>query len=228
MTTETQPNEKIIGKIRHALSLANAEDDHESQTAMLLAQQMMAKYGIAMADIDDASLDADKEVVEMYATKPGTLYWWQKSLSKIVADNFRCFTYYRTRDRKSRILFLGEKEDAKIAREVMLYAQQSIEILSISYLDNNGIEGMSNRTAVRNDYIVGFLNGLRERFKEQVKQNDWGLVVVAGEEVVQKYEQMNIVKGSSSSVNRSNNPEAIAAGYDDGKSMDTNNKTLKN
>lgn len=227
---EETDNKRIIDKIRSTLNLANAKDDHESHTAMLLAQQMMAKYGIAMEDVevgDSQSQPPPKELMEMFATKAMKLTWWQKNLSGVIADNFRCFTYYRTISGKSRIIFLGVKEDTQVAREVFLYAQDSIEYLSVRYLDSRGVEGLSERTRVRNDYITGFIKGLKDKFKEQVEENEWGLILVKDDALIERHSSMKFTSAQSSSVGRAFDSEAIAAGHSDGQRMNHNNKVLK-
>ena len=224
-------DEKVLNKIKKALALANAESDHESHTAMLLAQQMLAKYGLEVEDIEDLDdiqgpANSTKEVMEMYASKATKLQWWQKDLSGIIARNFRCYNYWRTRNGKSRIVFLGIKEDTQIAREVFQYAQASIEYLSIRYLDNEGIVDYSERTRKRNDYIQGFLSGLSARFREQVETNEWGLILVKDDAVVERHDKMKFNKDPGSSASRGWDSDAIDAGYQDGKSMDHTRKVL--
>lgn len=227
MTAKPEMDKKILEKIKLTLNLANAKDDHESHTALLLAQQMMAKYGLEMEDIENVNTSIPKEIMEMYVTKPMKLQWWQKRLSGVIADNFKCFTYYRSVGGRSRILFLGLKEDTKIAREVYLYAQDSIEILSISYLDSEGIAGMTKRAALRNDYIAGFISGLRDKFKDQVETNNWGLILVKDDALVERHTAMKITKGTESTASRTYDSNAMSVGYDDGQKMNHLNKVLK-
>lgn len=223
-----QISEKVLKKLKKALVLAEAKDDHESHTAMLLAQQMMAKYGIDYADIaSELGVAPEKEIIEMYATKPTKLQWWQKDLASVIAGNFRCFTFWRTGGGKSRVVFLGIKQDTQIAREVFLYAQDSIEYFSIRYLNERGVEGMSQRTRVRNDYISGFISGLGRRFAEQVDENDWGLILVKDNEVIERHDNMKFTKDSASSAQTAGDFSAYQAGVNDGKKMDHSKKVLK-
>lgn len=221
-------DEKVLQKIQKALNLANAKDDHESHTAMLLAQQLMAKHGLEMGDINvDGDNSKPKEVMEMYATPKTKLQWWQKDLAGVVAKNFRCFTFWRSFYQQSRIVFLGLKEDTMIAREVFVYAQDAIKYFSIQYLDREGVEGISMRTKVQNDYIQGFINGLRDRFREQVDANEWGLILVKDDAVIERHDNMKFKKDSGSSASRSWDSGAMSAGYNDGKNMDHTKKVLK-
>jgi hypothetical protein len=220
--------ERVLTKIKKALNLANAKDDAESQTAMLLAQQMMAKYGLELSDVDgDIAGPGEKKVMEMYGTKAMKLQWWQKDLAGVIADNFRCYTYWRTFYGKSRIVFLGVKEDTLVAREVLAYAQDAIEYFSVRYLNEKGIEGLSERTKIRNDYITGFISGLRAKFREQVEENDWGLILVKDGDVIERHSQMKFKKDAPSSAGRSWDSEAVTAGYEEGQKMDHTKRSLK-
>lgn len=231
MTTQ-QPDHKILQRIQKALNLANSKDDSESQTAMLLAQQLMAKHGLDMEDFDTsnplerkAKMTAD-DVIEMYVTPPTKLQWWQKDLCSIVGDNFRCYAFWRTIRGRSRILFLGSKEDSAIAREVYLFAQKAIEYLSIKYLDERGITDPSDRNTLRNDYIKGFLSGLSTKFKEQVAEQELSLVLVKNDAVVEVYSKKKMRTDSPSTAQRSGDGEAMISGYNDGRSLDHNRKAL--
>lgn len=224
---KAQIPERALIKIQKALNLANSKSDEEAQTAMLLAQQMMAKYGLTEDEVNEQGEVVKKEVIEMYATKPTKLQWWQKELSSIIATNFRCFNFWRTSAGKSRILFLGVKEDTMIARQVFKYAEDSIEMFSIRYLNERGIEGISLRTKMRNDYIEGFLSGLRHKFREQVEKNDWGLILVKDDAVIEHYEKKKFKSDAGSSASFSGDSHAFSSGYDEGKRMDPNKKALK-
>lgn len=229
MAQETpQADERILKRVKKALNLANSKNDAESHTAMLLAQEMMAKYGIDMGDVNAHLEEASqKEVMEMYATKPTKLQWWQKELAAVVADNFRCYTFQRTRSGKSRIVFLGLKEDTKIAREVFAYAQDAIEYFSILYLNEKGVEGISERSKIRNDYILGFISGLRDKFREQVDANGWGLILQKDADVVERHKQLKLKKDAGSSASMAGDYEAYQSGHTEGKRMDHTKKVLK-
>lgn len=225
-------SEKVMRIIQKSIALAtNNSNEHEAQAAMLKAQELMAKHGLSMSDLDVEipGYTNTKEAVETFATQPTKLQWWHKDVAGVIADNFRCYTYWRTSWQfkgRSRLIFMGLKEDTLLAKELYAFAVKAIEFCSISYLDREGIEGLSLRTKVRNDYISGFIMGLRAKFKEQVQQNDWGLVLVKDALVVQKYEEKKLKTDEPSMAGRLGDTAAMAAGYQDGKSMN-DNKTKK-
>lgn len=85
-------------------------------------------------------------------------------------------------------------------------------------------EGMGitvNGTALRNDYIAGFLSGLEDKFREQVQNNEWGLVLVKDKEVQNVYEEMSkdfrMSKASTARV--LGDQHARASGYKQGKAF---------
>ena len=74
--------------------------------------------------------------------------------------------------------------------------------------------------ALKNDFIMGFLSGLKQQFEDQVEKNDWGLVLVKDEDVVKYMDTLNLSSSKArSSAKRSGDQEAIAAGYKKGKSF---------
>lgn len=68
---------KIIGKIQNLLELAyDTPDDEEGQTALLMAQKLMVKHNISMADVSVSQL---KETIgEKVATTQFRLVWWKE------------------------------------------------------------------------------------------------------------------------------------------------------
>ncbi len=78
-------NESIIKKIRGLLAIANDnKSDEESQSAFLLAQKLMIKHDISSGEITERC--AEQEIVKGQATAYKRLFWWERSLARIIAD----------------------------------------------------------------------------------------------------------------------------------------------
>lgn len=93
MNNTKKLDESVGRKVRKALALArNNSSEHESQTAMLMAQKIMAQYGLTMQDVVE-KIPQEKKVIHGEATNYGRNQWWKKTLSAIIAENFRCFSY---------------------------------------------------------------------------------------------------------------------------------------
>jgi hypothetical protein len=209
--------EKVINKVRKALALANDNpSDAEAHTAMLLAQQMLAKHGMTMKDVEGEQEDL-KKVVEVSVTKPsGRIPWWKKQLIMIIAENFKCKAF---KGGTTLVLF-GLEEDVEIAKAVYQYAEDVMDKLAKSYVGKLYRQGKSTE-GVRNEYILGFLHGLGEKFKEQVEKNNWGLIIVTDALVEQHYAEKNLRKASSGGIQPSfsGNAEARQEGYNQGKNF---------
>lgn len=278
----TQEREKVIEKIKKMLmtTTENGASEEEAQAFMLRAQKLMVKHGLSMSDIETEG-QSDKEVVE----EPGSDYerrvWWKGSLANIIAENFRCYTFFTNYGNGvMRVKFLGLKEDVEIAIEVFKYASEIIpyhakkyvnkrkkeleqkagvnfkkdfktteeiiewalkrnhltqgQLSSLEYAygkdekifkmrlimrikDNMGIT--VDGTALRNDYIAGFLSGLADKFKEQVESNEWGLILVKDADVQQAYDNLNLRTTRATSAKALGDQHARASGYKQGKAF---------
>lgn len=126
----------IVEKIQKMLATANdkAASESEAQNALLMAQKFMAKHGLEMTDvIAHADEDQKKEVVSDFTESQKT-EWWQGRLATIVANNFRCFIYVSKYSGNQRIVFVGVKEDAEIAKTVYMFAASVLPHLAKKYL----------------------------------------------------------------------------------------------
>ena len=282
--------ESIIAKIQKMLNTTteNGATESEAETALLLAQKLMARHSLDVADIEANSNDKEtqKEVVEGFGSENVKLPWWYKQLASIIADNFRCYTFIKSYYATSKIAFLGLKVDVEIAKSVFKFATIQIEHYAKEYrrarrkeLDkklpdgfkkgsfeemseiaiNAGLQkhivmgikvtyntdstrkkylttalkdflGLSiDGAAIRNDFIRGFLSGLREKFKEQQEQNkeEWGLVLVKDKDVVARFESMTFKTSSASSVRTGNDGDAYSTGRQRGKAFNNVSGELK-
>lgn len=210
--------EKMIERIRKMLAkTTNNPSAEEAQTALLMAQELMAKHGLTMKDFEVAK-QASKEVIQGEATDWTKLPWWYKKLSTILADNFRCYTFWRNSGRHQKLIFMGVKEDVEVCQTLFNYSilfvtQQAVKLRKKARKEGNSTDGLMN------DYVSGFLSGLSDRYQEQVKKNDWGLILVKDAELITQYEAMTIKIGKESTITRAFNNEAYQTGYKHGRAL---------
>lgn len=229
MSTESQAvPERILERIKKALNLANANDDHEAQTSMLLAQKMMAKYGLDIEDVEDVNVNTADKIIEMYATPAERTLWWKKALAAVISDNFRCYSITKAQRGRgtSRLVFMGRKNDTMIAREVFNFAVASVQAFSLAYLNEAGVVGITERSRVQNDYIYGFIQGLQSKFNEQVEKEELGLAIIKDDALVEVFEDMNLKSGASTTISSAGSAEAYTKGFEDGNRMDHNTKHI--
>lgn len=211
----------IIKKVQKTMRLAGSGNDDEGQSALLMAQRLMAKYNLSMGDVElDSEYNInEKNIVKGDGTEFTRLQWWVKDLSRIIADNFKCYVYTTSNEnRRKKIVFVGLEQDVAICKSVFDFALSSIKFFSDVYVKRNNISGDRRTTmAVKNDYIGGYLWGLNDKFKEQVERENWGLILVKDALVVQEYEKLNLKKGRATRRSSHGDLKAKQEGYNQGK-----------
>lgn len=224
--------EQAIAKIQKLLKLTNSQNENEAQSAMLMAQKLMAQYKIEMSQVED--VEVDHNVVEEAADKKPHATAWKRQLALLIAKNFQCETYlhgYRTYT----VYFIGKQDNVKICKQVYSAAVRFIDFNFAIYWKETGKYQLprearwlgwtelplSHSIAQKSSYAMGFISRLRSRFEEQKVQADkegWGLVLVKDPDVVEYKENLNLRPGNFTPAN-TNNSDAYEQGY-----RDCNNK----
>jgi hypothetical protein len=215
-------NERIADKVKKLLALSHSSNEHEAQASLLKAQELMIQHGLAMRDIA-APLEY-KEVVENRAMQFGRMPWYVSPLGKLIADNFRCYGI-KQRNKEPQIAiitFIGLKEDAEVAGDVFRAANEylSARLKMVRYemrTKKNLSREQQNRFA--NDYAKGFIHGLKAKFQEQIKQHDWGIVLVRDTAVEKYMEQMDIQPAKKAAAPFYNS-SVYDEGYQDGRNFE--------
>lgn len=202
-------DEKIIDKIQKILAkTSNNSSEHEVQVAMLKAQEMLMKHGLTMADIIQSEETVrEKEVINIKVTQKGKTLWWVKSLSSVIGKNFRCTPLIYTFGGKSSIAYVGLKDDVEVAQRVLAFAIDNIKYYSTEYvnnlvadynkdwLKNKNIKTARDFVGEKNNYIQGFIHGIKIKFEEQVAKNNWGLILVQDNAVTEYIKGLNTKRG---------------------------------
>jgi hypothetical protein len=210
-------NKNIISKIEKLLALAgNNPSEAEAQAAMLKAQKLMAEHNLDMSTFKEAG-EVKKEVEQVWV-KGGHNCNWMIRLAQVVAENFRCNLLRGT---GYGLVFIGLKEDVAICTQVFNFASHTMDRNMTKLRRQYRKQGLSTE-GISGDYAMGFISGLRDKFKEQVENNNWGLVLVKDNAVMEYTEKVKNPKGKGSSgkpLKRSGDPTLYAKGYLDGKSL---------
>ena len=79
---------------------------------------------------------------------------------------------------------------------------------------------------IKDDYALGFIAGLKERFNEQIRNNsEWGLVIQKDKIVIDKYKEFSKDFGTVNvSKNFYKHSNAFKLGQEDGRKFDISNK----
>ncbi|RCX07895.1 uncharacterized protein DUF2786 [Anaerobacterium chartisolvens] len=170
-------NIKLIEKIQKLLALSESSNKHEAQLSMLKAQELLAKHKLSINEIKEfkacntAIKEQESKISFTKATK------WKASLSQVIADNFGCYRFFMTRNTHTIITFFGREEDIAVCNIVMEYAvdwiNSAVKKLKYQYSKS----GCSTK-GLENDYGIGFIAGVKEKFEQQKNANpEWGLVL---------------------------------------------------
>ena len=203
---------KIIERIQKLLALSESSNEHEAQVAMLKAQQLLVKHKLTLREVKEFKV-YNSPIKERKSKVTFTKGKWKANLARLIAENFGCYHFFKTR-RTHTITFFGREEDVIVCNIVLEYAVDCIDSvvkkLRYQYLR----DGYSTK-GLENDYAMGFIDGLEEKFEEQKRANqEWGLVLMKDSQVIDAYEDLR--KGFKGSINTNTSFNGYTEIYDKG------------
>lgn len=209
---------EIVNKIKRLLALSSSDNTHEAESAMLKAQELLAKYNLQLSEIEAYKEQNVKEdITEITFTKAK----WKGRLAKVIASNFKCEMYYKTY-RSHKVTFLGLEEDVAICKIMTEYAIDCIKKESGKIARAYREKGRSAK-GVENDFALGFIEGLRSKFEEQKQKNEeWGLVLVVPKEVQDAYNDIQFTGKGVKPPAYQGLEDVYFSGYYEGKKFDVN------
>lgn len=218
-------NEKIIERVKKLLALAQSNNANESESAMLKAQEILAKHKLEMKDIEIK--DNNNEVIEEQSDFEYTIRsQWKGNLAVVISENFGCDAFVSIkkkngRKNKMQLCFIGEQENIEMVKVVYEYALKVCDERIKELQKENKRNGLST-SGIQQSYGMGFTRGLKDNYKEQLNKNkDWGLMVLKSEEVINYTNNKNLTQSKSKARYRQN--EHFSNGYSDGKNFTTKN-----
>lgn len=170
---------KIADKIQHLLdkTVANGATEAEAETALLLAQKLMAKYNI------EANALNQGEKVE-YSFEPCKVKVNPRSkwMSMIIASSFAV----RAIISGNKICYFGHKTNVTAAKSALEFAHRVMERGLTKACRDKGLEpSQSGASLIYNAYAQGFITALKEALDAQTV----ALAVVVPEDVNKAFEE---------------------------------------
>lgn len=214
---------KIVKKIKKLLALSESSNEHEAELSMLKAQELLAKHKLSLKEVNQ--LEINSNIIKENITKISfTKAKWKASLASVIAENFSCYLYYKTR-RTHTITFFGREEDVLVCGIVLEYAIDCICSVVKRLRYQYKKDGYSTR-GLENDYALGFVGGLSKKFEEQKKVNqEWGLILVKDKEVTDLYKKIKFRKRKVNTSTQFNGyTDAYKQGFVDGKKFSISDK----
>lgn len=176
---------KIISKVQNLLELAyDAPNDEEGQTALLMAQKLMVKHNLSMSDIKTSQ--KNDNIGKTVGHWEYRMVWWKEKLAAILGENFRCKTIRRRLVEKgiTQMIFFGYDTDAELCTKVyegaLLYLDYRLKRLFPTV-------SKARWKDYKKSYLLGFLDGLDQRFKNQTQSSEeFALMVQVPAEVLEE------------------------------------------
>ncbi|EPG1128837.1 DUF2786 domain-containing protein [Listeria monocytogenes] len=231
-------NEKIIRKVKRLLALAREnKNDEEGQTAFMFAQRLMLENNIKESELSD-----DEAAMELIAENNVTifkkLFWWERSLAGIIANNFRVKSYYRGKKvgsaKKSAIVFYGLEKYLELAKEMYLLAYEAVVFHSKAYVNDHYKQTNEKRERyfteqLKTSYIRGFLDGMDAKFREQISilRNEFEVLILMPQKVEDEFKKYSEGFGTYDlNIPEIESLHACAAGFEQGNSIDFTKSTI--
>jgi hypothetical protein len=220
---EEKDREKAKDRIRKLLNLAGGNpNENEAEVAILKAQELLLKYKIEESELEDGKAP-ELNIVKLRCEKDANTAW-EMEIATILEANFGVILYYMTGHGRKVPVFFGEDDKAQACKDLYEFIAPWLNKRACNYAtmmrNKHGVV-----KGVKQDFIIGFLRGLREKFKEQTASNEsYALVVVVSKEVREEYEDFSkgFGKVSMPSMVVHGSREAREAGYQEGKNFSTN------
>lgn len=203
--------EKAIEIVKKLLVTAKDKgaSENEAMMAALKAQELMAKYDIQMADVEDES--GSEEIIDS-SVHVGSGNKWKYQLAGVIATNFCCKVYVHGSEY---VVFYGYKKHAEVAKEVFTFLYNTGNKLADRYYAELYNKGESTK-GVKNTFLVGYLDGIRSVLEKQCT----ALMLVVPKEVKESFDQkMAGCKTRTSTINGSRSAEAYQRGKTEGKNV---------
>lgn len=183
--------DEILEKVKALFALGDSarnNSEEEAKAAMLKAQQLMAKYDISTAEVEEQEEDLYSH--EMCEHKWD--YAYRIPLGNVLAKNFRCMLYMSGKS----IVFMGHSSDAKICKSTFEFAYKFIQKKGNSLYNKRYSMGLPTK-GVFNSYAHGFITGLNEAFSAQCT----ALIIVTPQDVIDEFKNFTEGWGTKKSKN---------------------------
>ena len=245
----------ILEKLKKLYDLSESakkiDSANEANTALLMFRKIIAKNNLNIdenyfRDQKEREQKEKLEVVRDYLIRfKQRRVFWKIQLACVLAEQFRCkvySTYYQYKsasiDFMYSIMVMGKKEDVEtvkyIFKSFIYIAENCVKSYCNKFKDTfDEMYGQrvdtKTRAKIKNDYLEGFIEGIRAALEEQNRtDSEVALVLATPKEVEDEFAMIkfNSTKPknfkSESIRMRMNNPKIFRDGYEDGYDSITN------
>ena len=179
----------------------------EARAASLALQRLLVANDMTL---DEISLSDDAPEINETGEDVGKrVAIWVKALAYVIASNYRCESYFHVRHERDfwtnrqkitskQVVFVGEAEDSVVAAGCFRATRHAIERCFTSYVDRRFRETgerIGKQSGSKNSYCLGFVEGLKQAYGEQVAADEsFALAVVVPESVTRFINEQHDIK----------------------------------
>ena len=160
--------DKIMIRIKKLLALAESQNRHEAEAAMLKAHELIAKY-----NVDSLDDQQDKEIISVFIGQPALRHPKEAYFLANLLQDFYFVrgiwvsAYVFARAKMGRVLEIsGTIQNAEIASYIHDVIRQYIDSQWSDYNDARKF-----RHYRKSDFAVGIIEGFRSKLESHVKRN---------------------------------------------------------
>ncbi len=183
----SNPENKLIGRVRKLMALAQSLNQNEAEAAMAKAHQLIAKYNLKLA-----AQDNHREFVSIFVGAPTLRHFREEySLARLLADFYFIYgvwapAFVMGKRKMGRVLEIsGTVQNVRIAHYVYDFVKQFINSRWQEYNKSKGL----NRYR-KTDFAVGVIEGFRHKVesrKEKKRGGDKHALVKIDDAMLEKY-----------------------------------------
>ena len=163
-------------KIQKCLALSDSPNEHEAQTALLMARKLMASYKLSDADLTKtpSSLEVEKRLTSITYSRRRDA--WIGALANLIAEKHCCSSCYTHEYNKQTrfVEMIGFPDDLDLCIRAFEYAVYAVHT-NIIY----------RKPAHEMSYALGFINGLIKAYDHQDECEETALVAIIPKEVTE-------------------------------------------
>ncbi|MCM1982830.1 SprT-like domain-containing protein [Lyngbya confervoides] len=150
--------QSLVGKIKKLLALSESPYEHEAQSALLKAQQLMQSHAVSDEEIDrsEEGSELDMPIVRELLVKGKRVpVYWKRSLLMVIAKYYKC-QYIEASGQG--IGVYGHRTYVEIVRHLFHYYEEVIEQMARQHQGQGAV------------FLNNFRSGMVERLTEKLAQ----------------------------------------------------------
>lgn len=210
----------MIEKIKKLIALASSPNEHEAALAMKKASELLAKYNLTMAAIDQTNENNIPTISLIEKNMGNRVPKWIQVIYASIPKIFDCYSLIRKYwDGTQTYMIFGQKEDIQMTQHFCNYF--------IKIIMQTGKQ-MTSKTKNRNDFIYGMtitvIHRLQDMYIQMATQQSMALVLANKKKFVNDFINENFKNTKPKNITKKTvSRSAYMAGVKAGESIPLHN-----